>query len=116
MKESSIENKTKIFYGGHSDEINCLVLSEDLEILLTASIDGCIRLWNTVYEHLTCKIDENQGSIILIFVTTKYRYDIIVKDLFGHWRFRKTIDILHRLQTIIKFVSIKQEHALYYLY
>ncbi|CAF3939032.1 unnamed protein product [Rotaria sp. Silwood2] len=31
-------------YGGHDDEINCLVFSSDFEILLTASINGFIRL------------------------------------------------------------------------
>jgi len=48
-------------YGGHDDEINCLIFSRDLEILLTASINGFIRLWNTVYEHLTFKIQEKAG-------------------------------------------------------
>lgn len=51
-------------YGGHEDEINTLVFSRDLEILLTASIDGSIRLWNTVYEHLTFKIKEKTGKFI----------------------------------------------------
>ena len=50
-------------YGGHEDEINCLVFSLDLEILLSASINGVIRLWNTVYDHLTLKIDENAGEM-----------------------------------------------------
>jgi WD40 repeat protein len=48
-------------YGGHDDEINCLIFSRDLEILLTASINGFIRLWNTVYERLTFKIQEKAG-------------------------------------------------------
>ena len=48
-------------YGGHDDEINCLVFSHDFEILLTASINGFIRLWNTVADHLTFKIQENAG-------------------------------------------------------
>ena len=50
-------------YGGHDDEINCLVFSRDLEILLTASIDGFIRLWNTVFDHLTFKIQEKAGTL-----------------------------------------------------
>jgi WD40 repeat protein len=45
-------------YGGHKDEINCLVFSVDFEILLTGSINGCIRIWNTVNDHLTFKIQE----------------------------------------------------------
>jgi len=48
-------------YGGHTDEITCLAFSTDLEILLTGSIEGSIRIWNTVYEHLTCKIQEQTG-------------------------------------------------------
>ena len=48
-------------YGGHKDEINCLVFSCDFEILLTGSINGCIRIWNTVYDHLTFKIQEQTG-------------------------------------------------------
>lgn len=51
------------FYGGHDDEINCLVFSRDFEILLTASIHGLIRLWNTVFEHLTFKIREKSGML-----------------------------------------------------
>ena len=51
-------------YGGHDDEINCLVFSHDLEILLTASIQGFIRLWNTVIERLTFKIQEKTGMLI----------------------------------------------------
>ncbi|UJR26955.1 hypothetical protein I4U23_008262 [Adineta vaga] len=46
-----MESKGKFFsrrslalYGGHDDEINCLIFSNDLEILLTASINGYIRL------------------------------------------------------------------------
>jgi WD40 repeat protein len=39
-------------YGGHNDEINCLVFSSDFEILLTGSIRGCLRIWNTVYDYL----------------------------------------------------------------
>ncbi len=50
-------------YGGHDDEINCLVFSHDLEILLTASIQGFIRLWNTVIERLTFKIQEKTGML-----------------------------------------------------
>lgn len=53
-------------YGGHDDEINTLVFSRDFEILLTASINGFIRLWNTVYEHLTIKIKEKAGMSIAI--------------------------------------------------
>jgi WD40 repeat protein len=49
------------FYGGHEDEINSLVFSHDLQILLTGSIDGCIRLWNTVCHRLTLKIQEQRG-------------------------------------------------------
>jgi WD40 repeat protein len=48
-------------YGGHKDEINCLVFSRDFEILLTGSVDGCIRIWNTVCNHLTFKIQEQTG-------------------------------------------------------
>ncbi len=48
-------------YGGHEDEINCLVFSSDFEILLTGSINGYIRIWNTVYDHLTFKIQEKTG-------------------------------------------------------
>jgi len=49
-------------YGGDKDEINCLTFSCDFEILLTGSINGCIRIWNTVYNHLTFKIQERKGS------------------------------------------------------
>ncbi|CAF5196463.1 unnamed protein product, partial [Rotaria magnacalcarata] len=49
-------------YGGHDDEINCLVFSKDFEILLTASINGFIRLWNTVFDHLTFKLKEKSGT------------------------------------------------------
>ena len=50
------------FYGGHRDEIHCLVFSRDLDVLLTGSIHGCIRLWNTVLDHLTVKIQEHKGK------------------------------------------------------
>ena len=50
------------FYGGHRDEIHSLVFSHDLDILLTGSIHGCIRLWNTVFDHLTVKIQEHKGK------------------------------------------------------
>ena len=62
LLESMFKSRSQTFYGGHEDEINCLVFSKDLEILLTASIDGYIRLWNTVYEHLTFKIAEKAGK------------------------------------------------------
>jgi len=65
-------------YGGHDDEINTLVFSRDFEILLTASINGFIRLWNTVYEHLTIKIKEKAGMSIAInyriFNSILYRF------------------------------------------
>jgi WD40 repeat protein len=48
-------------YGGHEDEINSLVFSSDFEILLTGSITGCIRIWNTIDDHLTLKIQEQKG-------------------------------------------------------
>lgn len=60
-KERLFSHRCLALYGGHEDEVNCLVFSNDLEILLTASIDGFIRLWNTVFDHLTCKIHENAG-------------------------------------------------------
>lgn len=56
-------SRSLAFFGGHEDEVNTLVFSRDLEILLTASIDGCIRIWNMVYEHLTLKLDENAGEM-----------------------------------------------------
>ena len=62
-ERSMFHSRSLTFFGGHQDEINTLVFSRDLEILLTASIDGCIRIWNTVYEHLTLKFDENAGGI-----------------------------------------------------
>ncbi|CAF3433421.1 unnamed protein product [Rotaria sp. Silwood1] len=37
-------NRSLSLYGGHDDEINCLVFSNDFEILLTASINGFIRI------------------------------------------------------------------------
>ncbi len=49
-------------YGGHDDEINCLVFSSDFEILLTGSISGFIRIWNTVDDHLTLKVQEQTGK------------------------------------------------------
>lgn len=51
-------------YGGHDDEINCLVFSKDFEILVTASINGYIRLWNTVFDHLTFKFQEKSGMFV----------------------------------------------------
>lgn len=57
-------HRSLALYGGHTDEINCLVFSRDLEILLTASINGFIRLWNTVFDHLTFKIQEDAGMLI----------------------------------------------------
>lgn len=50
-------------YGTHEDEVNCLVFSCDFEILLTGSIQGCIRIWNTVHHRLTLKIQERAGRI-----------------------------------------------------
>ncbi len=64
LRERMFARRSFSLYGGHEDEINCLVFSRDLEILLTASIDGFIRLWNTVFEHLTFKIHENAGMFI----------------------------------------------------
>jgi WD40 repeat protein len=63
-------------YGGHKDEINCLVFSYDFEILLTGSINGCIRIWNTVYDHLTFKIQERTGRKKTPF-KIKYTYVIL---------------------------------------
>ncbi|CAF0837935.1 unnamed protein product [Rotaria sordida] len=61
-------------YGGHDDEINCLVFSNDFEILLTASINGFIRLWNTVFHHLTFKIQEKAGLIRALAISNDDRY------------------------------------------
>jgi WD40 repeat protein len=57
------DHRSLSLYGGHDDEINCLVFSHDLEILLTASINGSIRLWNTVFDHLTFKVEEKAGIV-----------------------------------------------------
>ncbi len=62
--EKMFAHRSLSLYGGHNDEINCLVFSHDLEILLTASINGFIRLWNTVFDHLTFKIQEKKGMLI----------------------------------------------------
>ncbi|CAF1273168.1 unnamed protein product [Rotaria magnacalcarata] len=61
-------------YGGHDDEINCLVFSKDFEILLTASINGFIRLWNTVFDHLTFKLKEKSGFIRALAISNNDRY------------------------------------------
>ncbi len=64
LRERMFACRSLSLYGGHDDEINCLVFSRDFEILLTASINGFIRLWNTVYEHLTFKIQEKSGMLL----------------------------------------------------
>jgi WD40 repeat protein len=64
LRERMYPTRSLSFYGGHDDEINCLVFSRDFEILLTASINGFIRLWNTVFEHLTFKIQEKSGMLL----------------------------------------------------
>ena len=61
LRKRMFARRSLSLYGGHEDEVNCLVFSKDLEILLTASISGVIRLWNTVFEHLTLKIHEKAG-------------------------------------------------------
>jgi WD40 repeat protein len=63
LRERMFAHRNLSLYGGHDDEINCLVFSHDLEILLTASINGFIRLWNTVVECLTFKIQEEAGML-----------------------------------------------------
>jgi WD40 repeat protein len=63
LRERMFAHRSLSLYGGHDDEINCLVFSHDLEILLTASIQGFIRLWNTVIERLTFKIQEKTGML-----------------------------------------------------
>jgi WD40 repeat protein len=64
ITKSIFSHRAFSLYGGHDDEINCLVFSRDFEILLTASINGFIRLWNTVCNHLTFKIQEKTGMLI----------------------------------------------------
>ena len=61
-------------YGGHKDEINCLVFSFDLEILITGSITGCIRIWNTIDDHLTLKIQEQTGRIRGLAISKNDQY------------------------------------------
>lgn len=64
LRERMFAHRNLLLFGGHEDEINCLVFSNDFEILLTASITGIIRLWNTVFEHLTLKLNENAGMLL----------------------------------------------------
>jgi WD40 repeat protein len=64
LRETMFARRSLALYGGHDDEINCLIFSHDLEILLTASVNGFIRLWNTVFDHLTFKIQEDAGMLI----------------------------------------------------
>ncbi|CAF0735576.1 unnamed protein product [Adineta ricciae] len=73
-KRKFLSSRSLALYGGHDDEINCLVFSNDLEILLTASINGYIRLWNTVFDHLTFKIHENAGLIRALAISNNDRY------------------------------------------
>ncbi|UJR22180.1 hypothetical protein I4U23_025244 [Adineta vaga] len=61
-------------YGGHEDEVNCLIFSCDFEILLTGSIQGCIRIWNTVHDRLTFKIEERKGRIRAITISNDDKY------------------------------------------
>jgi WD40 repeat protein len=74
LRERMFAHRSLSLYGGHDDEINCLVFSRDFEILLTASINGFIRLWNTVFEHLTFKIQEKSGMLLnkRILITTSF--------------------------------------------
>ncbi len=75
-------------YGGHDDEINCLIFSHDLEILLTASVNGFIRLWNTVFDHLTFKIQEDAGMLInkRIFKIDTYFFHLRSYSSFSYFK------------------------------
>ncbi|CAF1255166.1 unnamed protein product [Adineta steineri] len=67
-------HRSLALYGGHEDEINCLIFSCDLEILLTGSINGFIRLWNTVFDQLTFKIHENAGVVRALAISNNDKY------------------------------------------
>lgn len=69
-----LSRRSRVFYGGHGDEIHCLVLSVDLEILLTGSVQGSIRLWNAVLEHLTLRVEENRGRIRALAISNNDHY------------------------------------------
>lgn len=111
LAERMFNSHSFSLYGGHQDEVNCLVFSRDLEILLTGSIDGHIRLWNTVFEHLTLKINEKTGKCHAGLTSTMVSPVFSIQVVSAPWQSRITIDTLPRLPTIPMFVCTKHAPA-----
>ncbi|CAF0946119.1 unnamed protein product [Adineta ricciae] len=74
QQKNMFSHRSLALYGGHEDEVNCLVFSCDFEILLTGSIGGYIRIWNTVHHRLTLKIQQRAGRIRAITISNDDKY------------------------------------------
>ena len=107
LAEGMFASRSFSLYGGHQDEVNCLVFSRDLEILLSASIDGYIRLWNTVFEHLTLKIYEKAGKCHAGITSKTIPSALSIQVASVPWQYRITIDTSLRQPTIPMFVCTK---------
>ena len=111
LAERMFNSHSFSLYGGHQDEVNCLVFTRDLEILLTASIDGYIRLWNTVFEHLTLKINEKAGKCRVGLTSNMPSTVLSMQAVSAPWQSRTTIDTLPRLPVTPMFVYTKHAPA-----
>ena len=67
-------NMPVINYEGHTDQVNCIVLSKDNKYLISASSDKTIKIWNTVTGKLEKTLTGHDWKVLSVAISNNGKY------------------------------------------